>query len=151
MMTVDARKGGFRHCIQLFFFQADDGIRVGHVTGVQTCALPISRKSTVSLVRNHEPVYRMVTSLEFRRVLFRGMERSFQPDHAHGFSGEVQYQLTGRRGVTPWTLRIAERHAEARPGVASRPAVTIRMPVARFARLAAGEADPGQVFLEGGT
>src|SRR6266508_3317860 len=26
-----------------FFFQAEDGIRDGHVTGVQTCALPISR------------------------------------------------------------------------------------------------------------
>src|SRR5207253_2379283 len=25
----------------LFFFQAEDGIRHGHVTGVQTCALPI--------------------------------------------------------------------------------------------------------------
>src|SRR5690625_6913972 len=24
-----------------FFFQAEDGIRVSHVTGVQTCALPI--------------------------------------------------------------------------------------------------------------
>src|SRR5439155_1813548 len=24
-----------------FFFQAEDGIRFGHVTGVQTCALPI--------------------------------------------------------------------------------------------------------------
>src|SRR5690625_7642405 len=27
----------------VFFFQAEDGIRDGHVTGVQTCALPISR------------------------------------------------------------------------------------------------------------
>src|SRR5690625_7934695 len=27
----------------MFFVQAEDGIRVGHVTGVQTCALPISR------------------------------------------------------------------------------------------------------------
>src|SRR6266487_5597238 len=26
----------------LFFFQAEDGIRDGRVTGVQTCALPIS-------------------------------------------------------------------------------------------------------------
>src|SRR5690606_41123498 len=26
----------------IFFFQAEDGIRVFHVTGVQTCALPIS-------------------------------------------------------------------------------------------------------------
>src|SRR5215208_1877962 len=25
----------------LFFFEAEDGIRTGHVTGVQTCALPI--------------------------------------------------------------------------------------------------------------
>src|SRR5690625_6882894 len=30
----------------LFFFQAEDGIRDGHVTGVQTCALPISRQGT---------------------------------------------------------------------------------------------------------
>src|SRR5690606_40571449 len=32
-------------CLQLllFFFQAEDGIRDFHVTGVQTCALPISR------------------------------------------------------------------------------------------------------------
>src|SRR5690606_39636922 len=29
------------HCT-IFFFQAEDGIRDFHVTGVQTCALPIS-------------------------------------------------------------------------------------------------------------
>src|SRR5262249_57103360 len=29
-----------------FFFQAEDGIRYWSVTGVQTCALPISRRST---------------------------------------------------------------------------------------------------------
>src|SRR5690606_39679596 len=29
----------------LFFFQAEDGIRDFHVTGVQTCALPISARS----------------------------------------------------------------------------------------------------------
>src|SRR5215475_7281190 len=28
--------------LELFFFQAEDGIRAFHVTGVQTCALPIS-------------------------------------------------------------------------------------------------------------
>src|SRR5690606_40981675 len=28
-----------------FFFQAEDGIRSFHVTGVQTCALPISRNA----------------------------------------------------------------------------------------------------------
>src|SRR5690606_40843816 len=30
-------------CSCLFFFQAEDGIRDFHVTGVQTCALPISK------------------------------------------------------------------------------------------------------------
>src|SRR5438034_2666149 len=30
------------HLSTLFFFQAEDGIRVHCVTGVQTCALPIS-------------------------------------------------------------------------------------------------------------
>src|SRR6266508_2436885 len=30
-----------------FFFQAEDGIRDGHVTGVQTCALPISKPNEI--------------------------------------------------------------------------------------------------------
>src|SRR5207302_5106882 len=32
-----------------FFFQAEDGIRDFHVTGVQTCALPISICGTASI------------------------------------------------------------------------------------------------------
>src|SRR5690606_41125312 len=32
----------FVACTFYFFFQAEDGIRDFHVTGVQTCALPIS-------------------------------------------------------------------------------------------------------------
>src|SRR5439155_6192475 len=32
--------------IFFFFFQAEDGIRDGHVTGVQTCALPICSGTT---------------------------------------------------------------------------------------------------------
>src|SRR5690606_40897141 len=35
-----------------FFFQAQDGIRVFHVTGVQTCALPISHER---LARRRRP------------------------------------------------------------------------------------------------
>src|SRR5437870_12349469 len=30
--------------LSFFFFQAEDGIRDGHVTGVQTCALPICQE-----------------------------------------------------------------------------------------------------------
>src|SRR5690606_40830430 len=35
----------FLFCFFFFFFQAEDGIRDFHVTGVQTCALPISMRS----------------------------------------------------------------------------------------------------------
>src|SRR5438876_6690500 len=35
---------GRRWAVSSFFFQAEDGIRDGRVTGVQTCALPISRR-----------------------------------------------------------------------------------------------------------
>src|SRR5690606_40182047 len=35
-----------------FFFQAEDGIRDFHVTGVQTCALPISRM-IISFLASH--------------------------------------------------------------------------------------------------
>src|SRR5690625_7710945 len=43
-----------------FFFQAEDGIRDGHVTGVQTCALPI-------FVRHHLPLIRGNLVLLFSR------------------------------------------------------------------------------------
>src|SRR5690606_32499164 len=36
-----------------FFFQAEDGIRDFHVTGVQTCALPISEQA-LCIMGNHE-------------------------------------------------------------------------------------------------
>src|SRR2546427_2636039 len=32
----------YTYCLYIFFFQAEDGIRDLTVTGVQTCALPIS-------------------------------------------------------------------------------------------------------------
>src|SRR5256885_7981611 len=36
--------GCYVNCFLFFFFQAEDGIRDYKVTGVQTCALPISRR-----------------------------------------------------------------------------------------------------------
>src|SRR2546429_5336724 len=41
MCIVDVAGGDLLSCF--FFFQAEDGIRDVAVTGVQTCALPISR------------------------------------------------------------------------------------------------------------
>src|SRR6266487_5412221 len=39
-----------------FFFQAEDGIRDGRVTGVQTCALPISGGAAIELGGGSVPV-----------------------------------------------------------------------------------------------
>src|SRR5256885_8245904 len=39
--------GERRHDMSRFFFQAEDGIRDYKVTGVQTCALPISYRSAI--------------------------------------------------------------------------------------------------------
>src|SRR6266540_7053443 len=41
--------------IFIFFFQAEDGIRVRDVTGVQTCALPILLQRRFSICRRHDP------------------------------------------------------------------------------------------------
>src|SRR5690606_40735894 len=43
--------------VAFFFFQAEDGIRAFHVTGVQTCALPICW-SAHRAVKYREPVIR---------------------------------------------------------------------------------------------
>src|SRR5690625_7439850 len=37
---------------RIFCFRAEDGIRVGHVTGVQTCALPILVSATYVALAN---------------------------------------------------------------------------------------------------
>src|SRR5437870_10878022 len=41
--------------IFFFFFQAEDGIRDGHVTGVQTCALPIFLSNDDRLIGFRSP------------------------------------------------------------------------------------------------
>src|SRR5437870_11396275 len=45
----------------VFFFQAEDGIRDGHVTGVQTCALPICGRGSARLVDEPLGAFRIRT------------------------------------------------------------------------------------------
>src|SRR5439155_3226371 len=55
-----------------FFFQAEDGIRDGHVTGVQTRALPISDSASRSVVAGGTP---SVQEVEVRRVRISKTDR----------------------------------------------------------------------------
>src|SRR5690606_40723222 len=60
-----------------FFFQAEDGIRDFHVTGVQTCALPILRLKLDQVVHGTAKD----EELQFLEPLFAlQRERSFLPD-----------------------------------------------------------------------
>src|SRR6266568_9557808 len=51
-------------CLFFFFFQAEDGIRDGTVTGVQTCALPISRPTCSRSCHDGDPHPRSTQRLD---------------------------------------------------------------------------------------
>src|SRR5947207_10451348 len=67
VISVDGRNGVYLS-LGFFFFQAEDGIRDHCVTGVQTCALPISMvgiataaepsapRSSTTWARSYEPI-----------------------------------------------------------------------------------------------
>src|SRR5450755_4990597 len=68
----------------LFFFQAEDGIRYGRVTGVQTCALPISPqqaaaawKEILELEPNHAKALRTLRELYAMAGDFVGLEQLY--------------------------------------------------------------------------
>ena len=54
-------------------------------------------------------------------------------------------------GVQPdrWTVSIKGRSAKARPGGVAEPALTLKVNLADFARIAAQEIDPIQPVMEG--
>src|SRR5438034_7750788 len=64
----------FYYCSVFFFFQAEDGIRDHCVTGVQTCALPISR---ADLGRDFE-IRRLVADHDRAREVERQLVRRAQ-------------------------------------------------------------------------
>src|SRR5437879_8867988 len=57
----------FLVCVFFFFFQAENGIRDTSVTGVQTCALPISRQ--------HRHLLRGSRACQERASRLRGVSR----------------------------------------------------------------------------
>src|SRR5690606_39868712 len=86
-----------------FFFQAEDGIRAFHVTGVQTCALPIwgpGRKcdGSRSGSNNGKPWgEHSVTQLaegKWVRVRFQNDSTRLHPMHVHGQFFKVDRKST---------------------------------------------------------
>src|SRR5690242_5736645 len=78
------------------------------------------------------------------------MARAYEPKHAHGFAGELEYDLRRRGGRhAHWTVSIDGHRAMARRGRAVAPALTVTIGVADFLRLAAGDLDAGRALLAG--
>src|SRR2546429_3040852 len=83
-------------CIQIvraercsvFFFQAEDGIRDVAVTGVQTCALPISPHAIIARFEGSEEtvLFDAVWDAGFREQIFRLM---LDRQHATGKNGQL--------------------------------------------------------------
>ena len=78
------------------------------------------------------------------------MAQAYEPEMAHGFTGELQYDL--RRGdgrLVQWTVRVGSQQATVRPGPAAAPALTLKMTIADFLRMAAQDLDAGKALLTG--
>src|SRR6266498_4598550 len=76
-----------------FFFQAEDGIRAADVTGVQTCALPISAGTASPLAKQPgAPIFGKTGTAEF----------DDNPEHTHswfiGFRGDVAFAVFVENG-----------------------------------------------------
>src|SRR6266487_5905523 len=81
-----------------FFFQAEGGIRVGRVTGVQTCALPISMPEfwrKVTIIYSGGDDFAVYGSWDALILLAREMQRLF-----HRFTEENLKDFPGAEGKT---------------------------------------------------
>ena len=84
------------------------------------------------------------------KVLFGAMAQAYVPDKAAGFSGDLQYDLRRSNGeLVSWTVTLGPERASVRPGTASAPALTLKLGVVDFVRLAGGDLDPGKALLTG--
>src|SRR6266481_2513387 len=98
-----------------FFFQAEDGIRDGTVTGVQTCALPISppvsTTAAIGLMRKPRGCNAGVAMICWRRsgdALMRTNGASANDDGPFGLL--VTAMLVWVRGLTRGSPAHASRH-----------------------------------------
>src|SRR5256885_12611865 len=94
-------------CVFFFFFQAEDGIRDYKVTGVQTCALPIS------LPAAYQPGLQLaVNGVDRRRKAAEhsgqycdsdGEQQGGQVQHHRGFAGRSEERRVGKECRSRWS------------------------------------------------
>ena len=84
------------------------------------------------------------------RIVFGAMARAYRPERAEGFSGDIRYELTDSRGrVRIWTVTCTPAGARAAPAAATAPALTIKLALADFVRIAGRDLEPVKALLSG--
>jgi hypothetical protein len=84
------------------------------------------------------------------RLVFGAMARAYRPARADGWTGDIRYELSDSRGhERTWTVSCGLTAARAREGGAPDPALTIKLAVADFIRIAGRQLDPAKALLSG--
>src|SRR5690625_3387408 len=104
-----------------FLFQAEDGIRAGHVTGVQTCALPIfqqpqghaRRRSAVQMGYLRIPEVRVYPAPRSRIDLLQGAKLHTSESGSHARS--LQAPAAANTGPTTIGASRTVRRGGPRP------------------------------------
>src|SRR5207244_11319550 len=81
----------------IFFFQAEDGIRDDLVTGVQTCALPISKAAT--FLDYQRRVWDAASAVERLRITSHGEDRKQLDQRVESTIARVRADLPAKETV----------------------------------------------------
>lgn len=93
-----------------------------------------------------------IESLDADTVLkriFLGIEESFLPSEAFGVRAVIRFDIVTGDEEKNWTLVIDEAECTAAPGKAESPRLIVKIEIADFVRMVAGQVDPAQLFANG--
>src|SRR5690606_40225175 len=107
-----------------FFFQAEDGIRDFHVTGVQTCALPIlaNVKEAIRVKRLLHDVFGVLLAMDTLAALAldeSDAERAAMLLGAVEANGRSEERRVGKEGRCRWAAQHVKKARERRACSAS--------------------------------
>jgi alkanesulfonate monooxygenase SsuD/methylene tetrahydromethanopterin reductase-like flavin-dependent oxidoreductase (luciferase family)/putative sterol carrier protein len=120
--------------------------------GVQALLAQQGERAFKAFVRRSDDrrLERTAGSARGLKVLFGAMAQAYEPEKAAGFSGELQYDLRRSDGeLVSWTVALGPERASVRPGTAAAPALTLKLALVDFVRLAGGDLEPGKALLTG--
>src|SRR3989475_5370824 len=92
--------------LSFFFFQAEDGIRDLTVTGVQTCALPISRVMTLTSTYDHRVIQGAESGMFLRKLdaVLQGEERFYEVvAETLAITGRSEERRVGKECRSRWS------------------------------------------------